>query len=237
MRGILIVITPIEPVSGIGTEQSAASHLQFPVVDAQAAAHAARVFRIHVGIDEIGKIRHPVFGGHFPQVGHVGIVPVKVLCNAVGGNGKRKHPALGVTFSHHLQKRFVKQIQFFLKILVGFFLRFSADNHVLICVILGNRQIQRDIGKRCLETDACRHVNIENKFLKRLLDFLDTQAVVTDKGCKQSIEIGESLSAGRFALKRVKEIDHLPQSAPQMLGGLAFHLAGYAAEPLHQHIK
>ena len=51
---------------GIGAEEAATAFFQFAVVDPEPAAHAARIFRVHIGIDEVGEIRNPVFRGHLP---------------------------------------------------------------------------------------------------------------------------------------------------------------------------
>ena len=107
---------------GIRAEKAAAAHVELAVVDAQAAAHAARIFGIHVGIDEIGKVRHAVFRGHLPQVGHIGIVPVEIPRDAVGGNREGENPSPGVAFRHDLQKRLVEQIEFLLEFTIGFLL-------------------------------------------------------------------------------------------------------------------
>ena len=59
-RGMLMVTTPIEPVSGLAPK-AAAAFLQLAVINAQTATHRPGVFRIHIGINEVGKIRNAIF--------------------------------------------------------------------------------------------------------------------------------------------------------------------------------
>jgi hypothetical protein len=43
-----------------------------------------------------------------------------------------------------------------------------------------------------------------------------------DEGREVRVEVAESLCASRFSLKRIKEVDDLPESCPEMFRGLAF---------------
>ncbi|OQC51321.1 MAG: hypothetical protein BWX55_01855 [Deltaproteobacteria bacterium ADurb.Bin022] len=87
-----------------------------------------------------------------------------------------------------------------------------------------------------MKSNPCRHINIENKFLKGLFYFFHRQIIVADEWSKQGIKIGKGLSAGGFALQRIKEIHHLSQRAAQVIRRFALHFSGHALKSLQQQI-
>ncbi len=105
--------------------------MQFAVIQPQAAAHASGVFRIHVRIDEIGKIGNSVFGRHLPNRVKAIVVPVKFLADVVSRNRESKHSPAGVPFHHHFRERPIYHIHFFLKLSVSFLPGHSPDNYRL----------------------------------------------------------------------------------------------------------
>ena len=232
----MIVITPIDPVKGMGAEEAAPSLFEFPVIDPEPAAHAARIFGVHVGIDEIREIGNAVLGRHLPKIIEILVLPVKVLGDVIGRDWESENPSLRVPFCHHLQEGLVEEIHLVLEFLVGFLPDLAPDDHVLVGIIFRHGDIERDIGERRLEPDPGRDIDIENEFLEGLLDLLEAQTVVLDKGGEQGVEIGEGLRTGGFSLQGVKEIDDLAQGAAEVLGRQALDLAGGAAEAFPQEV-
>ncbi len=220
----------------IGTKKSAAALIELAIVETQAAAHAPSIIRTHVRIDEIGEIRHAVFGSHFPNRVQGLILPIKIFGNIIGRNRKGKHPVLRITFTHHFGKSLVDHIHFFLELTVFFLLRFSGNYDRLVLVRRRNLHIKRNVGKRCLKSDPSRNIHIENKFLQSLFDFLLGKFVKMDERSEKRVEVGKSLGAISFSLESIDEVHHLPESAPEMLGRGAVHLARHASKTFHEQI-
>ena len=73
-------------------------------------------------------------------------------------------------------------------------------------------QIKRNVGKRRLETNPSWHIDVKDEFLQRLVDLVLAQLISANERRQERVKIRERLSASRFALQSVKEIDHLPKS-------------------------
>ncbi len=114
-------------------EQSAAAAVvQFGQIQPQTAAHRAHILGIHVRIDVVGEIVDAVLGRGFPHRLHVRVVPVKILGDADRRDRERENALVLVAFHHHFVKSAIEHIHLFLKIAVGFVLRFAADDHRLL---------------------------------------------------------------------------------------------------------
>ena len=135
-----------------------------------------------------------------------------------------------------LEQRAVEHIHLFLVVAVVRVLQLAANHHRLTLHIARALQIQRDIGKRRLKTNARRHIYIKHKFLQRLFDLFVSQVVVLDKRREQRIEIAKSLRASRLALQRIKEIHHLPENRPEMFSRFARNLILHPGEAAAQQI-
>ena len=135
-----------------------------------------------------------------------------------------------------MKESLIEEIHLLLKILVRLFLRFASNNYILIGVILRYLHIQGDVCKRGLETYPRRNVNIKYKFLQSLPYFTITQTIVPYERRQKCIKIGESLSAGRFPLKGIKEINDLPKGTAKVLGRFALNLTGDTPESLQKKI-
>ena len=80
------------------------------------------------------------------------------------------------------------------------------------------------------------NVHVEDELLEALLHLRVREPVVPYEGREVRVEVGEGLGAGGLALQCVKEVHHVAQRAPEVLGGPALHLAGDPAEPAHQQV-
>jgi hypothetical protein len=105
-----------------------------------------------------------------PKQYKVRIIPGEILCDIIRRDRKGKDPPLGIPFEHHLQKGLIEHIHLCLKFFISFLLKLSAINDTAIPVMRRNRQIKGDISKRGLKSHPGRHIDIEQKFLKGLLD-------------------------------------------------------------------
>src|SRR3989338_5543963 len=111
----------------------------------------------------------------------VRVIPIEVFCHVYRRNREGKHSARGVALSHDSEERAVEHIHFFLELAVSFFLFFAAYKNFLVFKVRRGRQVERDVGERRLESDARRHVHVEDKLLQRLLYFFVGELVVADK--------------------------------------------------------
>ena len=173
-------------------EEAAAFLAQFPQIQPQAAAHAAHVAGLHVGIDVVGEIGRAVFGGHFKeQVVVFRLRPVEILRDGISGNGILKTAAVGVALDHDLDKRFVDQIHLCLAVTVGEVHGFTAHDAGLASQVGGYRPVQRDVGKRCLRSPAAWRIDPEHETLNAVLDFIIAEFVRAHEGSEVGIETGE----------------------------------------------
>ena len=112
----------------------------------------------------------------------------------------------------------------------------AGNNHRMVRQVFRYIQVQGNVGEGGLEPDPRRDVDVKDELLQRLFDFAVVQIVIVDKGRQQSIEIGERLGAGRFALQGIKKVDDLSQSGSKMLRGSTFHFSFNTSKTLHQQI-
>ena len=127
-------------------EEAAALFPQFPEVQAQAAAHAAHVAGLHVGVDVVGEVRRAVFGGHLkeqPVVLRLG--PVKVLGDGIGGDGILEAAAVGVAFDHDLDECLVDHVHLRLAVAIGKTHGLAAHDTRLTGQIGGYGPVQSDV--------------------------------------------------------------------------------------------
>ena len=127
-------------------EEAAALFPQFPEVQAQAAAHAAHVAGLHVGVDVVGEIRHAVFGGHLkeqPVVLRLG--PVEVLGDGIGRDGILEAAAVGVAFDHDLDECLVDHVHLRLAVAIGKVHGLAAYDTRLTGQIGGYGPVQSDV--------------------------------------------------------------------------------------------
>src|SRR3989338_994027 len=165
----------------VGAQEPAAAAVKLGNVQTQAAAHGAGVLRLHVRVDKVAEVRDAVFGGDLPKPIEVRVIPIEVFCHVYRRNREGKHSARGVALSHDSEERAVEHIHFFLELAVSFFLFFAAYKNFLVFKVRRGRQVERDVGERRLESDARRHVHVEDKLLQRLLYFFVGELVVADK--------------------------------------------------------
>src|SRR3989338_8668118 len=148
----------------------------------------------------------------------VRIIPAEVAGYIIRRDREGELPAFGVTLQQDLQEGLVKQQDLLLKFPVGRILRFAADGDVLVSEIGGDTGIQGDVGKRRLKSGARGDIDVKQELLEGLFDFRIRQSVIFDERRQERVEIGKGLSTRRFALQRVKKVNHLSQRAAQMPG-------------------
>ena len=123
-----------------------------------------------------------------------------------------------------------------MEVAVGLVLHFSADDYRMVLQVARHLQVERDVGERCLESDARWHVDVEHKLLQALLNTFVIKIIVTDEWCQIGVETRECLCAGGFALHCVEEVDNLSQSRAQVLCRAALNLARNTREASHKKV-
>jgi hypothetical protein len=221
---------------GIGPKEPPSPLLQFPVVNAQPAAHTPGIFGIHVRIDKVGKIRYTVFGRHLPERIEIPVFPVEVSGDIVCGNREGEYPSLGITLGHDLKKGPIEQVHLLLKIPIGFLPGRTAHNDILIRIVAWYGDIEGHIREGGLEANPGGYVNIEDELLEGLFYLIEIQTIISDEGGQQRIEVREGLGTSGFPLKGIEKVNHLSQSTPEVLGRLALHLAGHTPETFHEQV-
>ena len=92
-----MVTTPTEPVDSPLPKKPPLFLAQLPQIQPQAAAHAAHVTGLHVGVDIVGEIGRTVFGGHLKEQAVVlRLGPVEILRDGIGGDGVLEAAAVGI---------------------------------------------------------------------------------------------------------------------------------------------
>ena len=216
-----------------GTEESAGFLAQLPQVQAQAAAHAAHVARLHVGVDIIAEIGGAVLGGHLEQqLVVLGLAPVEVAGDGIGRDRVLEAAPVGVALDHQLDEGLVDHVHFLLALAVGKGLLFSADDGREVRQILRANPVQRDVAEGGLRAPAGGRVDAVDEGLDALLDFLLRQVVDLDKGGQIGVEAGERLSAGPLVLHDAEEVDHLVAEGAQVARRRGGNLPRNAAQPL-----
>ena len=127
-------------------EEAAAFLAQLPQIQPQAAAHAAHVAGLHVGVDVVGEVGRSVFGGHLkeqPVVLRLG--PVKVLGDGIGRDGILEAAAVGVAFDHDLDECLVDHVHLRLAVAIGKAHGLAAHDTRLTGQIGGYGPVQSDV--------------------------------------------------------------------------------------------
>src|SRR5690606_18386054 len=106
----LMVTTPSDPVC------SAEPKRPLPRLSSSRRSSCSRqhMERIMFGLSSelMLEVGQAVARRHFEQAFGVRAVPVKVLCDVVGGNREGEHPALGIARHHHLDISPVDEVHF-----------------------------------------------------------------------------------------------------------------------------
>ena len=221
-----------------GAEVAAGLLPQLPQVQPQAAAHAAHVTGLHVGVDVVGEVGGAVLGGHLeqqPVVLRVG--PVEVPGDGVGGDGVLEAPAVGVALGHDLDERLVHHVHFLLAVAVGEVLLLAAHDGRQVLQVLGHGPVQGDVGERRLGAPAAGGVHAEHEGLDALLDLFLGEVVHLDKGGQVGVKGAERLGAGPLVLHDPQEVHHLVAEGGQVAGRGGVDLAGDAQALLDQLLQ
>ena len=200
--------------------------------EAQAAAHAAHVARLHIRVDVVGKVGGAVLAGHLEQQAVVlGVRPVEVFRDGIGGDGVLEAAAVGVPFDHDLDERLVDHIHLFLAVLILEVLLLAPDDGGQLGKVCRHRPVQRDVGEGRLRAPAAGGVHAVDEGLDALFHLLVVEVVRLDEGREIGVEGGERLRARPFVLHDAEEVDHLVAQRRQVLGGRRGDLARDAAQP------
>ena len=101
------------------SEEAAGFLSQLTQIEAETAAHAADVARLHVAVDVVGEIRCAVLRGHLEEQAVIlGLGPVEITCDGIGGNGVLEASAVGVAVDHYLNERLVYHVHLGLAVLI-----------------------------------------------------------------------------------------------------------------------
>ena len=216
-----------------GAEEAAGLLAQLAQVQTQTAAHGADVAGLHVGVDVVGEIGGAVLGGHLEEeLVVLGLAPVEVAGDGVGGDGVLEAAAVGVALDHDLDEGLVHHVHFLLAVAVGEIHLLAADDGRQVLQIVGHGPVQGDVGEGRLGAPAAGGVDAVDEGLDALLDLLLAQVVHPDEGGQIGVEGGESLSTGPLVLHDAQEVDHLVAEGGQVVGGGGGDLAGHAAQTL-----
>ena len=216
-----------------GAEEAAGLLPQLPQVQAQAAAHAAHVGGLHVGVDIVGEVGGAVLGGHLKEeliIFRLG--PVEVLGDGVGGDGVLEAPAVGIALNHDLDEGFIDHVHLFFAVAVGEVHLLAPHNGGQVLQILGHRPVQGDVGEGGLGAPAAGGVHPVDKALDALLDLLLGQVVHLHKGGQIGVKGGEGLGPRPLVLHDAQEVDHLVAQGGQVLGRGGGDFSGNAPQPL-----
>ena len=139
-------------------------------------------------------------------------VPLEVRRHVVRRDRECKNAALSVAFKHHFNIRTIDHVHFFLELTVREVNFFSADQRMLIAQVLRADPVKRQVCKRSLCTPAARDIQVVNKFLNALTDFLVIKVVDADERSEIGVKRTESLSTGPLILHRTEEVYDLTDS-------------------------
>ena len=204
---------------------------QLAEVQAQTAAHTANVGGFHIAVYVVGEVRSSVFGGHLKQeLVVLGLRPVKVTGDGIGGNGILESASVSVALDHDLDKRAVDHIHFLLTVAVLEVHLLAANDRVLVCKVMGYRPVERNVGEGRLRTPTAGGIHAVDKGLDALLHRIIGEIVCLDEGCKIGIKGGECLRARPLVLHDAEEVYHLVAKSCQMLCGCRGDLAGNTAK-------
>ncbi|MCY1226738.1 hypothetical protein D9M72_389840 [compost metagenome] len=190
-------------------EQAVAALEQFAQVQLQAAAHGADHVRLQVGIDEVLEVGQPVARRHLEQRLGVGMVPVEVRRDVVGGDRESKGAPARIALHHHLDVGAVDHVHLRLQVAVGERHLHAGDIWHLAGQVLRAGPVEGEVGEGRLRAPAARHVQVEHQLLHRLAHRAVVHAVVPHERRHVGIEAGKRLRAGPLVLQRAKEVDDL----------------------------
>ena len=200
-----------------GAEEAAGLFAQLAQVQTQTAAHGAHVGGLHVGVDVVGEVGRAVLGGHLEeQLVVLGLGPVEVTGDGVGGDGVLEAAAVGVALDHDVDEGLVDHVHFLLAVAVGEVHLLAADDGGQILQVVGDGPVQGDVGEGRLGAPAGRGVHAEDEGLDALLDLLVVEVVDLDEGGQVGVEGGEGLGAGPLVLHDAEEVDHLVAEGGQV---------------------
>ena len=218
-------------------EEAAGLLAKLAQVKTETAAHGTHVGGLHVGVDVVGEVGGAVLGGHFKQeLVVLGLAPVEVPGDGVGGDGVLEATAVGVALDHDLDEGLVDHVHFLLAVAVGEVHLLAAHDGGQVLQILGNSPVQGDVGEGSLSAPAAGGVHAVDEGLDALLDFLLGQVVHLDEGSQIGVEGGEGLCAGPLVLHDAQEVDHLVAEGGEVTGGAGSDLAGDTAQAFHNQL-
>ncbi len=219
---------------GLAAAEVAARLLtQLAQVKPQAAAHGAHVAGLHIAVDVVGEVGGSVLGGHLEQEAVVlGVRPVEITGDGVGGDGVLEAATVGIPLDHGLDEGLVDNVHLALAILVLEVHLLAANDAVLLGQIRRDDPVQRDVGKGCLRAPTGGGIDAEDERLDALLDGIIAEVIGLDEGSQIGIEGGEGLCARPLVLHDTQEVDHLVTESRQVLGGSRGDLTGHTAQTL-----
>ena len=112
----------------------------------------------------------------------------------------------------------------------------TAPDHACIAQRARRDQVESQVRKRALETDACRHVEIEDEFLQGLLDRRIIEMVVTNKRRTVGVKRRPGLGSRTFTLRGEGGIDELAQKRAQMARRLGLYFSRDSAKTMNQDL-
>ena len=217
-------------------EQAVAALEQLAQVELEAAAHGADHAGVELGVDEVLEVGQAVLGGHGEQELDVGVVPVEVPGDVVGGDGEGEDAPLGVASGHDLHEGAVDHAHLLGEIPVGEVAQLVADEGVLVGQVRGAGPVEGEVGEGRLGAPARGDVEVEDELLHALEDLGVGHGVQADEGRHVGVEGGEGLGAGPLVLEGAQEVDDLPDGGGEVLGGAGGDGAGDAVEALLEEV-
>ena len=161
-------------------------------------------------------------------------MPVEILGDVVGGDGKGEDAALGVARHHDLDVGAVDHVHLGLQLAIAEVHLLAGDDGNLLAQVVRADPVEREVGKRRLRTPARWHVEVEDQLLHVLAHVFVAQAVLADVGRHIGVEGAERLRAGPFVLQGAQEIDDLADGARHVFRRARFDLARHAIQAFMQ---
>jgi hypothetical protein len=108
----------------------------------------------------------------------VGVVPVKVGRDVVGGDGEGEGAALGIAAHHHVDVGLVDEVHLGLQVAIGEGHFLSGDHGHLLAKVFGAGPVEGQVGEGRLGAPARGHVQVVDQLLHALAHLLVAQAVL-----------------------------------------------------------